>query len=189
MRLFRWLVLPSLLLAWAGVVQAETKVQLTEVHLCCGNCVKVVGNILKDVDGVQGMCDQKKKTVTITAPDDKTAQKALDALAKGGFHGKTENKDLAIKDDSGVKKGKVQSLTVTGIHNCCNTCCNTIKAVLKKVDGVSADTATPKMDTKPTAAETLKCVWVSHKAQIPPSDRAATLDSTKNASRSDPKAR
>jgi mercuric ion binding protein len=149
MQLLRWLGLPALigLLAGAGMVYAETKVELTEVHLCCGNCVKTVGTILKDVDGVQAKCDQKKKTVTITATDDKTAQKALDALAKGGFHGKTENKDVAIKDDSGATKGKVQSLTVTGIHNCCNQCSTTIKAVLKKVDGVSADTATAKKDT------------------------------------------
>src|SRR5262249_3545912 len=98
-------------------------------------------------DGVKGQCDQKKKTVTITSPDDKTAQQALDALAKGGFHGKSDHKDLAIKDDGGVKKGKVQSLTVTGIHNCCGTCCKTIKAVVKKVEGVSGDTATPRKDS------------------------------------------
>jgi periplasmic mercuric ion binding protein len=149
MQLSRWMVLASLvgMLAWAGVIQAETKVELTEVHLCCGNCVKTVGNILKDFDGVQGKCDPKKKTVMITARDDKTAQKALDALAKSGFHGRTDNPDLAIKDDSGAKKGKVQSLTVTGIHNCCGNCCKAIKAVVQTVEGVSADTATPKKDT------------------------------------------
>jgi copper chaperone CopZ len=134
------------MLAWAGAIQAETKVELTDVHLCCGACVKAVGNILKEA-GVQGKCDQKKKTVTITAPNDKTAQKALDALAKGGFHGKTDNQDLAIKDDSGAKTGKTQSVTVSGIHNCCGNCCKAIKAVVQKVDGVSADTATPKKDT------------------------------------------
>jgi copper chaperone CopZ len=135
------------LLACGGVLKAETKVEVTGVHLCCPNCVKTVGNILKDIQGVEGKCDQKKKTVTITASDDKTAQKALDALAKGGFHGKTEGKDVAIKDDSGAQKGKVQSLTVTGIHNCCNSCNNAIKGVLQKVDGVKGNTATPKKDS------------------------------------------
>ena len=79
--------------------------------------------------------------------DDATAQKALDALAKGGFHGKTESTEVTIKDDSGAKKGKVQSLTVTGIHNCCNSCNNAIEGVLQKVDGVKGNTATPKMDS------------------------------------------
>jgi copper chaperone CopZ len=129
------------------MIRAEAKVELTDVHLCCANCVKSVAGILKDIPGVEGKCDQKKKTVTITASDDKTAQKALDALAKGGFHGKTENKGLAIKDDSGAKKGKVQSVTVTGIHNCCNACNNAIKGVLQKVDGVKANTAAPKKDS------------------------------------------
>lgn len=146
MQCSRWVVSSSLavLLACAGRIQAETKVELTNVHLCCRQCVTAVGTILKDIQGVDGKCDQKKRTITIIAPDDKTAQKALDALAKGGFHGKTENKDVAMKDDSGAKKGKVQSVTLTGIHNCCNQCNNAIKGVLQKVDGIQGNTATPK---------------------------------------------
>jgi copper chaperone CopZ len=149
MRLSRWVVVPSLcaVLAWAGAARAETKVELKGVHLCCNQCVKVVGGILKKVDGVTGECDPKAKTVTITAPDDKTAQKALDALAAGGFHGETGNKDLAIKADGKAPTGKVKSLTVTGAHNCCGMCCKAIKATLKKVDGVTGDTAQPKAKT------------------------------------------
>jgi copper chaperone CopZ len=148
MQFSRCLALAALcsFLASASGLRAETKVELTGVHLCCGQCVKTVGGILKEA-GVEGKCDQKAKTVTITAPDDKAAQKALDALAKGGFHGKSENKDVTIKDDSGVKKGKVQSLTLSGVHNCCGNCCKAIKAVVKKVAGVSGDTAEPKKDT------------------------------------------
>jgi copper chaperone CopZ len=126
---------------------AETKVELKKVHLCCGACTKAVGGILKTVEGVTGKCDQKAGTVTITATDDATARKAVDALAAGGFYGETDNKDLAIKDDSGAVKGKVKSLTLTGIHNCCNSCCRGIKAAVKKVDGVTGDTAKPKVDT------------------------------------------
>ena len=149
MQLSRWVALASLgsLLTWTGAVKAETKVELKNVHLCCNACVKAVGNVLHEIDGVQGQCDRKNKTVTITAPDDKTAQKALDALAKAGFHGKTGNKELAIKDDSGAKKGKVQSVTVSGVHNCCGNCCKTIKKGVKEVDGVSGDTAQPKKTT------------------------------------------
>ena len=68
------------LLSAAGMLGAaalaETKVEVTNVHLCCPGCVKAVGSALKGVEGVTGVCDQKAKTVTITAPDDATAQKA-----------------------------------------------------------------------------------------------------------------
>ena len=102
----------------AGAVRAETKVELKGVHLCCGQCVKTVGTVLKGIDGVQGKCDQKEKTVTITAPDDKTAQKAVDALAAAGFQGESNNKAVTMKDDSGVKddtaKPKEDTFEVTG---------------------------------------------------------------------------
>jgi copper chaperone CopZ len=38
-------------------------------------------------------------------------------------------------------------LTLTGAHNCCAQCCKTIKATVKKVDGVKGDTAKPKEST------------------------------------------
>src|SRR5262249_38695589 len=71
----------------------------------------------------------------------------LDALAAGGFHGDTGNKDLAIKDDSGAPQGKVKGLTVSGAHNCCPACCKALKATVKKVDGVKEETAKPKAST------------------------------------------
>jgi copper chaperone CopZ len=134
------------LLLVGAASRAETKVELKNVHLCCGACVKAVGNVLKK-EGVQGKCDQKARTVTITAADDKAAQKAVDALAAAGFHGDTGSKSVAVKDDSGVKAGKVKSLTLTGIHNCCRLCCKTIKATVKKVEGVTEDDAEPKVNT------------------------------------------
>lgn len=133
-------------LVFAGAARAETKIELKNVHLCCPACVKAVGEVLKGA-GVKGACDQKAKTVTITAPDDATAQKALDALAAAGFHGDSGNKDVTIKDDSGAEKGKVKTLTLTGAHNCCGQCCKGIKEAVKKVSGVTADTAKPKADT------------------------------------------
>jgi copper chaperone CopZ len=149
MRLQRLFVLGVLCgaLAFAGPARAETKVELKGVHLCCPACVTAVGNVLKKVDGVKGMCDRQARTVTITAPDDKAAQQAIEALAAAGFHGEVSNKDLAIKDDSGAEAGKVKTLTVTGAHNCCNACCRAIKDTVKKVAGVTGDTAKPKADT------------------------------------------
>src|SRR5262245_33899155 len=51
-------------LVLTGAVWADTKVEVKKVHLCCGNCVKTVGEILSKVEGVTGMCDQKAGTVT-----------------------------------------------------------------------------------------------------------------------------
>src|SRR5262245_28956730 len=127
--------------------RAETKVELKGTHLCCGQCVRAANDILKGVDGVTGKVDQKAKTITIMAKDDATAQKAIDALAAGGFHGETDSATVKVKDDSGAKKGKVKTLTLTGIHNCCGQCNNAIKSTLKKVDGVTSDTAKQKSDS------------------------------------------
>src|SRR5258708_7654262 len=96
------------LLAPARGVRADTTVEIKNTHLCCGACVGAVNKILKGMEGVTGKCDQKAKTITITAKDDAAAQKAIDALAEGGFQGDTGNKDLKAKDDSGVEKGKVK---------------------------------------------------------------------------------
>ncbi len=136
-------------LAFAGAARAEkeVKVELKGTHLCCPACVKAVGDVLKKVDGVTGKCDQKAKTVTITAKDAEAAKKALQALADAGFHGDTGDKDLAIKDDSGAKTGKVEKVTLTGVHDCCGNCNKGIKDALKKVDGVKGDTAKAKEST------------------------------------------
>jgi copper chaperone CopZ len=134
-------------LGLAGAAPADTTVEIKGVHLCCPACVAAVGKIVKEVEGVKAACNQQKSTVTLTAADEKTIQKAVDALAAGGFHGNTGSKDVTFKDDSGVEKGKVKSLTVTGVHNCCGQCNNKIKATLKKVDGVTGDTAKPRENT------------------------------------------
>jgi copper chaperone CopZ len=148
MNLVRMFALSAAVLALAPVVaRAETKIELKNTHLCCGACVKAVNDILKGVEGVTGKCDQKAHSVTITAKDDATAQKAVDALAAGGFHGDTGSKTVTVKEDSGVKKGKVKSLTLTDVHNCCGQCTAGIKNALKKVEGVTGDTVKNRATT------------------------------------------
>ena len=149
MRLFLGLVATSLLSlsSVVSVARAESKVEIKGVHLCCGACEKGVVTALKGLDGVTQVSDRKGKTVTLTASNDEAAQKAIDALTAAGFHGDTGNKDLTVKDDSGVAKGKVKSLTLTGIHNCCGACTKAIKETVKKVEGVKADTAKSKDTT------------------------------------------
>src|ERR1700732_951421 len=75
---------------------AETKVEVKGVHLCCGACVKGVATALKGMEGVNAVSDRENGTVTITASDEATAQKALDALADAGYHGDVETNGLAI---------------------------------------------------------------------------------------------
>ena len=134
-------------LFFVSAANAETTVELKGTHLCCGACVRAVGETLKGIEGVTGKCDQKAKTVTITAKDDETAQKAVDALAAAGFHGTTNSDKVKVKDDSGVKAGKVKTLTLTNVHNCCGACTSAIKATVKKVEGVTGDTLKAKTDT------------------------------------------
>lgn len=149
MKLSRIMPLASvaLVLVWTGALRAETKVEVKNVHLCCGNCVKAVGAVLGKAEGVSDpKCDPKTKTVTFTAKDVDSAKKALQALADAGFHGDA-GKDLAIKDDSGAEKGKVKSITLTGTHNCCGMCNAALQKTLESVDGVKANTAEAKKTT------------------------------------------
>jgi len=147
MKALQLFAIGTLVLASGGAFAAEVKVELKDTHLCCGQCVKAVGEILKKVDGASGKCDQKASTVTITAKDEATAQKALDALAAGGFHGTTDSKALTIKDDSGATKGKVKSLTLEGVHNCCGSCNAAIVKAIKKVEGTTGNTVKVKAET------------------------------------------
>lgn len=128
---------------------AETKVELKSVHMCCPGCAKAVAATLKKVEGVTDVAvDQKTRTARFTAADAKAGQRALDALAEAGFHGDTGGaKDYAFKDDSGVKPGKVKSLTVTGFHNSCEGCVESFREAIKDVKGVAGDTAKAKVRT------------------------------------------
>lgn len=136
-------------LAWAAPAAADTKVELKRVHMCCEGCAKEVADILKKVDGVTSVAvDEEATTARFVASDAKAAQRALDALAEGGFHGDTGGgKDYAFKDDSGVKPGKVKTLTVTGFHNSCPGCVRSLRDALKGVPGVAGDTAKSRVRT------------------------------------------
>src|SRR5215218_3318996 len=77
-------------LACAAPAAAGTKVELKHVHMCCGGCAEEMENILNAVEGVTDVAtEQEAKTARFTAADTKAAQRALDALAAGGFHGDT----------------------------------------------------------------------------------------------------
>jgi len=99
------------------------------------------------VEGVQSRCDMENGTIAVTAGDDAAAQKALDALAAAGFYGRTGKHKLAMKAVGDVRRGKVNRVKVSGIHNCCGLCCEAIKQAIATVDGVTGDTAEPQATT------------------------------------------
>ncbi len=137
-------VVASLVLVSSAL--AETKVVLTKTHLCCGRCVKSVAEVLKK-SGVTGAGHLETESIEFTATDDAAAQKVIDALAAAGFHGAVDSKTLKVKDDSGAKAGKVASLKLKGLHNCCGSCNTAIKAAVKSVAGVEGDDAKANSET------------------------------------------
>ena len=120
----------------AGTAGAETKVTISDTHLCCGQCLRAVDTTLKDMAGVKFKSDQATKTIEITADNDDAAQKAIDALAGAGFYGKLNNDKIKYKpvatDDAAVQK-----LQVAGVHNCCGQCTTSIKKAVTSVSGVT----------------------------------------------------
>jgi copper chaperone CopZ len=136
-------------LAIAADAPAPTtySVTLSDVHLCCGNCVKGVTTALAPVTGVTGVSDQAKKTVVITAPDKATAQKAVDALTAAGFYGTSSDSAIKVSADTGAKADKVSSLEISEVHLCCAKCVTGVKAALKDVPGYSDTDAKPNAKT------------------------------------------
>ena len=127
-----------------SVASARTTVTLSEMHLCCGACVRGVESAVKTVEGAEVTLDRKAGSAVVSAATDEAAQRAVDAIAKAGFHAASNHKSIKMKDDSKVEKGKVSRLVLTGVHNCCGGCNVAVKKALKSVDGVEADTAKAK---------------------------------------------
>lgn len=119
---------------------AETTVTLSDVHMCCGNCVARVETALKPVTGVTGVASQEKQTIVVTAPDKEAAQKGVNALLAAGYFGKSSDPTIKVEAPSGAPDGKVQTLTVSGVHLCCSKCVTVVEDVLAKVEGVTANT-------------------------------------------------
>jgi copper chaperone CopZ len=112
--------------------------KISDVHLCCGKCVKGAEKAVNSVAGAKGVASKDDGTVVITAPDKDTAQKAADALVGAGFFGSSD----AVKIDAttGAKNEKVKSLEIKGVHLCCNSCVKGLDKALKNVSGVTSHT-------------------------------------------------
>ena len=120
------LLAPVALASWAG---AEATATISKTHLCCNNCLQGVAKAVKPVTGATAKCDRTAQTITITAADEATVQKAVDAISAAGYFGKCEGAKMT--DDSGAKAGEVPSAEISGLHNCCNKCTTTINDTIK----------------------------------------------------------
>jgi len=139
MNTFRRFVAASVIFS-CGVTQAGT-VTVKGVHLCCGGCTAAATEALENVKSVgQISCDLNSKVISFEVPDEKTAQLAIDSLAKGGFFGTATHGDKLLKyPESGAKKGdKVNEVTIYGLHLCCDSCVTQAQEALSKSNRISS---------------------------------------------------
>ena len=126
-------------LALSGIATAE-EYTVTGAHNCCGACSKAIKEALTSVEGVSNITAEPKTTeIKFEAADDKTARMAVNKLAAAGFHGEVSGgKNVKMRDNSQVEAGKVDKLTLFGVHNCCPGCAKAVEAAITKVDGVES---------------------------------------------------
>ena len=126
---------------------AEVSTKISDVHLCCQNCAKVVKKAVADIKGVTADVDQDAGTVTLTGPDKALVQKAADALVAAGFFGKSSDASIKLSADAGATGKKVQSLKLEGVHLCCGECVSAVDKAVKSVAGVKEHTAKKNAQT------------------------------------------
>jgi len=128
-------------LVWTAAA-AECTAKITDVHLCCKGCVSGVEKAVAKVPDAKAEVDQDAKTVTITAPDAATAQKAADALVAAGYFGKVADETVKLDAATGAKDQQVKSLKVEGVHLCCAKCVKAVDKAVASVSGAKSHTAT-----------------------------------------------
>jgi copper chaperone CopZ len=135
-------------LTFVSTTARADEIKVSGVHNCCGACCKLMHEVLGKVEGVTEVTAKpKERDFTFDAASAKASRQAIAALARAGFHGKTNKEKLVFRDNSGVEKGKVTRLSLVGIHNCCAGCCKAAKDAIAKVEGVEADTLKPNKRT------------------------------------------
>ena len=116
-------------------------VKLSDVHLCCKACVKGVERALSKTKGVSSEIDAKAGQVTLTGSE-VDLKKALGAISRGGFSGRSDGK-LKVPTAK-AKAGKVKSAKIVGVHLCCGKCVKGVQKALSSVSGVSGNTVKNK---------------------------------------------
>lgn len=114
-------------------VHAESTISLTGVHNCCKKCDDGIIKAVKSVDGASVTTD--KGNVSITAPNEASAKKAVSALLAAGYAGQGAEVPT-------VADAKVKSATVSGVHLCCDKCVKALDKAVMGIGGVTKQNAT-----------------------------------------------
>ena len=115
-------------------------VTVSDVHLCCNSCVKDADKAVAEVAGASALAVKASRTITITAADRATAQKAVDALVAAGYYGRSSDPAIKVAATS-IPNGNLKSLKVSGVHLCCKRCVSDLNKAVAKIKGVSGTTA------------------------------------------------
>lgn len=122
--------------------EGGTTVTLSQVHICCGDCVEAVSKIGQDEKnpvpaGVTITGDRSAKTIVVKAPSIKDAQGALRAVVAAGFYGVSDNPAVTIPD---LKQDdfKADTMVVRDAHLCCNGCVRAFSKAVESIDGVES---------------------------------------------------
>ena len=142
------LALAAAVPALTGMVAPAVTVEVKGLHLCCNACNGAATGAVSSAGAKDAAASSG--TLTFTAANEGSAQKALDKLTAAGFWGTIESKTLRLNDDSGTvlppkaKPVKISSGTWKGAHNCCDGCTKALKEAIKGVAGVTSDDAASK---------------------------------------------
>jgi periplasmic mercuric ion binding protein len=137
------------ILAFAmGADAPRVTVTVSEMHVCCGACIKAIEKAVAKVPGVEAKVEQEsgeedEGMATLTAANYETIQKAIDEIAKAGFHGDLDSDKVKFAPIT-TAPGNVKKLEIANIHNCCKGCVKSITEALGEVKGVTSNTVEPK---------------------------------------------
>ena len=123
--------------------KAESKVTLTDMHICCRSCQTAIEKAVAKVPEAKCKVDTDSESTVITASNYESLQKAVDEVVKAGFSGKPDNKEIKIATIKASDE-KVAKLEIEHVHNCCSKCTDALKDALKDVKGVKSNTLANK---------------------------------------------
>ncbi|MCB1208793.1 MAG: cation transporter [Verrucomicrobiales bacterium] len=134
------LIIPTLILALTTFARAEATVTLEGVHNCCKSCATGITKAATSVKGVTAEIDGTK--VTLTAKNESSAKKAVEAIMDAGYYGTTGAE--ASTTAAAPASKKLKGATVTNVHLCCGKCVKAVDAAVKTVAGVTGATIESK---------------------------------------------
>jgi copper chaperone CopZ len=131
-----------------GADDAKVTVTVSEMHVCCKACIGAIQKAVAKVPGVEAKVEQEsgeddEGMAVLTGANYETIQKAIDEIAKAGFHGDLDSDKVKFAPIK-TPEGTVKMLEIANIHNCCPGCVKSIKEALGEVKGVTSNTVESK---------------------------------------------